>query len=125
VDIIKGEAVMNEKSKIRFNPVTREFEIEGSEGFVKEYFSIIQSMISESGRKISAVKKIAALPGSLKRVTNTETILNLIKGNKVGISVTELKSKTGLEDKQIWAVVYKAERQNKVKKAKRGVYVGV
>ena len=82
-------------------------------------------MISESGRKISAVKKIAALPGSLKRVTNTETILNLIKGNKVGISVTELKSKTGLEDKQIWAVVYKAERQNKVKKAKRGVYVGV
>jgi hypothetical protein len=37
---------MDEKSRIRFNPVTKEIEVEGSESFVKTYFDKIQAMIS-------------------------------------------------------------------------------
>jgi len=37
---------MKEKSRIRFNPVTKEIEIEGSEEFVKAYFNKLQNMIS-------------------------------------------------------------------------------
>lgn len=37
---------MKENSRIRFNPVTKEIEIEGSETFVKTYFNKLQSMIS-------------------------------------------------------------------------------
>lgn len=37
---------MGGQSRIRFNPVTKEIEIEGSEKFVKTYFDKIQSMLS-------------------------------------------------------------------------------
>ncbi len=37
---------MNEQSRIRFNPVTKEIEIEGSEAFVKTYFNKLQAMMS-------------------------------------------------------------------------------
>mgnify|MGYP001559682041 FL=1 len=37
---------MSERSRIKFNPVTKEIEIEGSEKFVKTYFDKIQSLLS-------------------------------------------------------------------------------
>ena len=37
---------MKENSRIRFNPGTKEIEIEGSESFVKTYFNKLQAMIS-------------------------------------------------------------------------------
>ena len=43
---------MKEKSRIRFNPGTKEIEIEGSEEFVKTYFGKLQGMISGDPEKI-------------------------------------------------------------------------
>ena len=40
------EVIMNKQSRIRFNPVTKEIEIEGSEAFVKTYFNKLQAMMS-------------------------------------------------------------------------------
>ena len=37
---------MDGQSRIKFNPVTKEIEIEGSEKFVKTYFNKIQSLLS-------------------------------------------------------------------------------
>jgi hypothetical protein len=45
---LKKGGTMKEKSRIRFNPVTREIEVEGSELFVKTYFGKLQAMISEA-----------------------------------------------------------------------------
>ena len=57
---------MKENSRIRFNPVTKEVEVEGSESFVKAYFSKLQEMISESPAKMEIVKgkpqKVKAAP---------------------------------------------------------------
>ncbi|MBU1183250.1 MAG: hypothetical protein KKF00_14035 [Proteobacteria bacterium] len=50
---------MKEKSRIRFNPVTREIEIEGSEEFVKAYFNKLQGMIS--GASLETVEKSKAV----------------------------------------------------------------
>ena len=51
---------MQTDARIRFNPVTKEIEIEGSEAFVKAYFNKIQKMISgvpsETVREPKAVK---------------------------------------------------------------------
>jgi len=51
---------MKEKSRIRFNPVTKEIEVEGSEEFVKTYFGKLQGMISgdpkETVKEPKAVK---------------------------------------------------------------------
>jgi hypothetical protein len=48
---------MKENSRIRFNPVTKEIEVEGSESFVKAYFSKLQEIISGSPENAMAVKK--------------------------------------------------------------------
>jgi uncharacterized membrane protein len=48
---------MKENSRIRFNPVTKEIEIEGSESFVKTYFKKIQEMVFGSAEKTVAAKK--------------------------------------------------------------------
>ncbi len=42
---------MKENSRIRFNPVTKEIEVEGTESFVKTYFGKLQAMISGPAEK--------------------------------------------------------------------------
>jgi hypothetical protein len=54
--------------------------------------------------------------------SKVKTVLALIQDSQEGIATAELMEKTGMTDKQIWAIVYKAEKQGKIKKAKRGVY---
>jgi hypothetical protein len=54
---------MKEKSRIRFNPVTKEIEIEGSEEFVKAYFNKLQNMISgASSETVEESKAVKVRP---------------------------------------------------------------
>jgi hypothetical protein len=125
---------MKTESRIRFNPVTKEIEIEGSESFVKTYFDKLQGMISgapeETAKESKAVKvrpakkakKAAKKAPGVKRVTNIDTIVGLIQGSAEGISTAELKGKTGLAESQIWNIVNRASKLGKIKKVKRGIY---
>jgi hypothetical protein len=124
---------MVEKSRIKFNPATKEIEIEGTEAFVKKYFDAVRNMIAEKparpekpARKAPAkTSPKAAVKKKGKKSTNTDTILNLIKESKGGLTTPDLKKKTGLADKQIWPIIYKAEKVRKIKKAGRGLYVAL
>ena len=49
---------MGEQSRIKFNPVTKEIEIEGSEKFVKTYFDKIQAMLSGKQEAVAAAPVI-------------------------------------------------------------------
>jgi hypothetical protein len=118
---------MKTESRIWFNPVTKEIEIEGSESFVKTYFDKLHGMISgdpeETVKESKAVKVSPAkkAPG-VKRVTNIDMIIGLIQGSAEGISTAELKEKTGLAESQIWNIVNRASKLGKIKKVKRGIY---
>ena len=48
---------MKEYSRIKFNPVTKEIEVEGSESFVRAYFAKLQSMLTGSPEKSAAVEE--------------------------------------------------------------------
>ena len=143
---------MKNNSRIRFNPGTKEIEVEGSESFVKTYFGKLQAMISGAPEKRVAIKKepkpVKAAPAKadkkkpkavkerpqkkakkvakkklgVKRVTNIDMILGLIQGSAEGISTIELKEKTGLVESQIWSIVNRASKVGKIRKVKRGVY---
>ena len=140
---------MKENSRIRFNPVTKEIEVEGSEKFVKTYFGKLQKMISGVLDKRIAIKKepksakaatvktdkkkpktVKARPlkkatkkePGVKRVTKIDMIIGLIQGSTEGISTVELKEKTGLAERQIWNVVTRATKEGKIRKVKRGIY---
>jgi len=55
----------------------------------------------------------------------SKAVLTLILDSPEGITTTELEGKTGLKDRQIWAIISYAKKAGKIKQAKRGVYVGV
>jgi hypothetical protein len=139
---------MKDGSRIKFNPVTKEIEIEGSEKFVKKYFDKIRKMLSEPQKALSIkapvkerpiiekvvkkgrpskkalkVAKKMTVEKKVKKVSNAEKILTLVKESAEGITTAELNEKAGLTDKQIWAMVNVFKRQGKIKNAKRGVYV--
>jgi hypothetical protein len=161
---------MKENSRIRFNPGTKEIEIEGSESFVKAYFDKLQTMVSgpfpktvkmKKGPKAAKevpekktekkpklvkasppkktkkaakaskpvlfkkVKKTGKKAPAEKKVTNIDAVVSLIQGAPEGISTAELKTKTGLNKRQIWGIVNRASKEGKIRKAKRGLYSGV
>jgi NADPH-dependent glutamate synthase beta subunit-like oxidoreductase len=127
-----------DQSRIKFNPVTKEIEIEGSEKFVKIYFTKIQALISgtkgtvaKAPIKEKPIKK--ARPSKAKgkkpvkqskKRSNVDTVLTFVQKSPEGITTTELKKKTGLTDKQIWAIIANAKKAGKIKQVKRGVYAG-
>jgi hypothetical protein len=130
---------MKENSRIRFNPVSKEIEVEGSESFVKTYFDRLQALMSGAREKKVSIKKepkaVKAAPAKKrkksakteprgKRATNIDMVVGLIQGSTEGISTAELKEKTGLVELQIWSIVNRASKLGKIKKLKKGLYVG-
>ncbi len=77
--------------------------------------------VSKSARKTAVkpkkpVKKVG-------QPTAYDTFFSFIKKSKKGLSVEQLKSKTGFNDKKIANLVYKAKKQGKIKSAGKGVYI--
>jgi hypothetical protein len=124
---------MRENSRIRFNPITKEIEVEGSEKFVKTYFQKLQQMLSsvpgDKGRgqlqkMARPVKRAKGAQGRQKagKQTQADMIVSLVSGSQGGITTSALKDKTGLSERQIWSIVYRAQKEGKIKKTRRGMY---
>ena len=107
---------MANNSRIRFNPVTKEIEVEGTEQFVKTYFAKLQAILSGASEKKAVIKKepkaakgrppkktkkVIKKKSGRKRTTNRDSVIGLIQGSPEGISTGELKKKTGLAESQL------------------------
>ena len=78
--------------------------------------------------KAEPAKKAPAKKAPRKRATAqtaTDQVVNIIKKSKKGIDIPTLIKKTGFEDKKIRNILFRAAKQGKIKKADRGIYVGV
>lgn len=85
---------MKENSRIRFNPVTKEVEVEGSESFVKTYFDKLQAMVDGSPKTTVTVKKksvkVKAVPK--KKVEKKTKVVKVSPAKKVkAIKMTPVK----------------------------------
>ena len=74
-----------------------------------------------------ATKGAMKTPGlGTRRVTAASSeVLEVIKARKNGTDVATLKQITGFTDGQIRSIIYRANRQGKIKRISRGVYVSV
>jgi predicted Rossmann fold nucleotide-binding protein DprA/Smf involved in DNA uptake len=71
-----------------------------------------------------AKKTVAKKPvKKAEQPTAYDTFLGFLNKNKKGLSIEQIKSKTGFNDKKIANLVYKAKKQGKVKSAGKGVYI--
>ena len=67
-------------------------------------------------------KKIPARARKAKKLTATAEVLKVIKGHKRGVDIRKLKKKTGFADTKIRAIIYRASKEGKIKRLRRGVY---
>jgi len=77
------------------------------------------------GRKPVA-KRAVVRKGRVQKgaaVTATNQVLQIIQRSKKGVDIPTLIKKTGLEDKQIRNIVFRAFKQGKIKRVGRGTYV--
>ncbi len=135
---------MKENARIRFNPSTKEVEIEGSEEFVNAMFNKIQKVMSGASIRLTkeptipssnrikkadkrkvlpskGVKKVIKVQEKVPRITLFDRVIgHILESN--GITTSELKEKTGLTDRQIWGLTAQAVKLGKIKKSKRGLY---
>ena len=53
----------------------------------------------------------------------SDTVLGIVRRSRKGVTVAQIKEKTGFDDKQIRNFINKAKRQGRIKSRNRGVYV--
>jgi hypothetical protein len=80
-------------------------------------------------REVPALKKVVRVAGKkaaarkAQEVSLIDKVVGLIQDSKTGMTTDELKDKTSLTPKQIWAITSRAVKLKKIKTTKRGVYV--
>ena len=72
-------------------------------------------------RAARAAKKKAA-PKGRKSITPTDQVLTIMKRYKKGLTVGDIRGKSGLSEKQISNIVHRACKKGKMKRVGRGVY---
>mgnify|MGYP001827422376 CR=1 FL=1 len=77
----------------------------------------------KAAAKKSAFKKAAAKkPAAKKAPTATDIVRTAVHRYKNGVSVAQLKKKTGFDDKKVANIVYKLKKQGAVVSPAKGVY---
>jgi len=122
-------------TKIRYNPQTREVEIEGSEEFVEKHFKQIQSLfatLKDTADEPARAKRSAGrMPSKQKPSTGRKrgeiftTVIDAIKASSHGMSTPDLMKVTDYSQQQVRSVLFKAAKTGIIRTARRGVYVAV
>ncbi|MGA6926670.1 MAG: type IV toxin-antitoxin system AbiEi family antitoxin domain-containing protein [Desulfosarcina sp.] len=78
-----------------------------------------QTAAQKTGTIRTAKKKVAPKE---KNLTPTDQVINIMKRYKNGISVEDLREKSGFTEKQISNIVHRACKKGKMKRIGRGMY---
>lgn len=74
-------------------------------------------------RKVAAAKKPAKKAAAAKGTTVLDTVLNVIKRSKKGVSIDNIRAKTKLEARQLSNALYKLSKKGQIAAKSRGIYV--
>ena len=72
--------------------------------------------------KAPAKKPVIRKAKKPRKTTDTAQVLNLIKRHKKGVDIRKLKKRTGFADSKIRAIIFRANKEGKIKRIGRGVY---
>jgi predicted transcriptional regulator of viral defense system len=78
--------------------------------------------------KTKAVKAKPAVKAPVKKgatkLTATDRVLKIVNTSKKGVDIITIKKKTGFEDKKLRNIIFRANKEGKIKREDRGVYIG-
>jgi hypothetical protein len=77
--------------------------------------------------KAKSAKKAPKVPAKKKAVkaTATDQVLKIINRLKKGVDTATLMKKTGFNQKKVTNILQRTFKQGKIKRADKGIYVGV
>jgi predicted Rossmann fold nucleotide-binding protein DprA/Smf involved in DNA uptake len=78
----------------------------------------------EKAVKAKPAKKAPAKQKATK-LTATDRILKIVNRSRKGVDVATIKKKTGFDDKKIRNIIFRANKEGKIQRAGRGLYIGV
>jgi len=72
-------------------------------------------------------KKAPKAPAKKKavQITATDQVLKIINRSKKGVNTATLMNKTGFNQKKVTNILQRTFKQGKIKRADKGIYVGV
>jgi lambda repressor-like predicted transcriptional regulator len=76
-----------------------------------------------AAKKTVAKKTVAKKAAPAKEVTMLDSVFDLIKRTKKGVTVAQLKEKTQLNSRQLSNALYKLTKKGKIQTKSRGLYV--
>ena len=59
------------------------------------------------------------------KVTAKDQVLKIINSSKKGVDTAFLMKKTGFDQKKVRNIIFKTLKEGKIKRADRGIYIGV
>lgn len=74
-------------------------------------------------KKAPAKKAAAKKGGAAKKETVLDTVLGMVKKARKGITIADLKAKTGLNSRQLSNALYKLSKRDLIATKSRGLYV--
>ena len=75
--------------------------------------------------KAKAAKEKAPAEKKATKVSATDQVLNIINKSKKGVDTAALMKKTGFNQKKITNILHRTFKSGKIKRADKGIYVGV
>ena len=99
--------------------------------FIQKYDIATKKEINRLARKIEDLEKRVAKnsgatkPGSGAKKGHSagEVVYNVIKDMADGATVADIKAQTGYDDKKVRNILQRLNKQGRIKRKKRGVYV--
>ena len=74
-------------------------------------------------KKAVAKKAVAKRKAPAKNKTVIDSVSGIISSSKKGVTIADLRAKTGLDAKQLSNVLYKLSKKGKIKAKARGLYI--
>ena len=106
-------------SKASFDQLTKR--VEALEKAIKNQKRVKKGRPSAKPAKKASARKRSA-PKTRSQMTDSEKVLQTIKKYKTGADMAKLTARTGFEDKKIRNIVFRLNKNGKVKRIGRGVY---
>ncbi len=80
-----------------------------------------------SARRGRPPAKARATRGARQRPEQpvTDTVYTIIEKSRRGATTTQIREKTGFDNKKIWNAINRLKTQKKIKSARKGIYVAI
>ena len=121
MSVESGLTVTNLKAMVSFMSNTLKILSKQTEIVIDKIDKLEKIQAAQEAKKKARERKIAKRKA--KSLMMTETVFKVIKRHKRGVHISKLRDKIGFDNKKINNIVFKLNKEGKIKRVGKGVYI--